>query len=194
MGTSAKPSLPLGLIPIAVTVCRVFFAAFTYGRRKQVAELKDLLTNLHEKVSNPTEDQLDQLGQLISKSQRSFKELIDSFDDVAFATSLDGTIRTVNRQVTKLLNTSYSSIVGRKFSEFVEEPKRTEMENGLVAFLEKRRWSGLVQVRLKDSPRVLYFDCVLNAILKNDEVVGVSTLRSGCDRRARERAPFHGIV
>jgi two-component system NtrC family sensor kinase len=178
----------VGLIPIALLFVAVFFAAFTYGRRKQVAELKDLLTNLHEKVSNPTEDQLDQLGQLISKSQRSFKELIDSFDDVAFATSLDGTIRTVNRQVTKLLNTSYSSIVGRKFSEFVDEPKRTEMENGLVAFLEKRRWSGLVQVRLKDSPRVLYFDCVLNAILKNDEVVGVSTLaRDVTEEREKER-------
>jgi PAS domain S-box-containing protein len=178
----------LGLIPISLLFVAIFFAAFTYGRRKQVAELKVLLHNLQEKVSNPTEDQLDQLGQLISKSQRSFKELIDSFDDVAFATSLDGTVRTVNRQVIKLLGVSYTSVVGRKFSEFVEEPKRSELEAGLIDFLEKRRWSGLVQVRLKDTARVLYFDCVLNAILKNDEVVGISTLaRDVTEEREKER-------
>jgi PAS domain S-box-containing protein len=178
----------LGLIPIAVLFVAIFFAAFTYGRRKQVAELKSLIHDLQEKTSSPTEDQLDQLGQLISKSQRSFKELIDSFDDIAFATSLDGTVRTVNRKVVELLGVSYASVVGRKFSEFVEEPKRSELEAGLVTFLEKRRWSGLVQVRLKDNARVLYFDCVLNAILKNDEVVGVSTLaRDVTEEREKER-------
>src|SRR3954451_24343620 len=50
----------LGLIPISLLFVAIFFAAFTYGRRKQVAELKGLLHNLQEKVSNPTEDQLDQ--------------------------------------------------------------------------------------------------------------------------------------
>ncbi|HEY7099594.1 MAG TPA: PAS domain S-box protein [Terriglobales bacterium] len=183
-------SLPyhLGLIPIALLFVAIFFAAFTYGRRRQVAELKDLIHNLQEKVTQPTEEQLDQLGQLISKSQRSFKELIDSFDDVAFAFSLDGTIRTVNRQVTSLLHTPYSSIVGRKLSDFVDEPKPNVAESGLVQFLEKRRWSGLVKVRLKDSPRDLYFDCVLNAIVKNDEVVGISTLaRDVTEEREKER-------
>ena len=55
---------------------------------------------------HPQIEQLDQLGQVIARSQRSFKELIDSFDDVAFATSLDGKIKTVNRRVTELLGSS----------------------------------------------------------------------------------------
>ncbi len=183
-------SLPyhLGVLPIAVLFVVIFFAAFTYGRRKQVAELKGLLQDLQDRVSTPTEEQLDQLGQVIRRSQRSFKELIDSFDDVAFAGSLDGTLRTVNRRVTELLGISYTEVVGHKIDEFLEEPGRADIEAGLARFLEKRRWSGLVRVRLKTSTRVLYFDCVLNAIVKGDEVVGVSTLaRDVTEEREKER-------
>jgi PAS domain S-box-containing protein len=183
-------SLPyhLGLLPIAVLCVAIAFAAFAYGRRKRVAELKDLLRGLQERATAPTNEQLDQLSQVIARSQRSFKELIDSFDDVAFATSLDGTVRTVNRRVTELLGIAYNEIVGRKAHEFFEEPRREDVDPGLARFLEKRRWSGLVQVRLKQSSRPLYFDCVLNAIVKNDEVVGVSALaRDVTEEREKER-------
>src|ERR1700712_2866352 len=73
-------SLPyhLGVLPVAVLCVAIFFAAFSYGRRKRMGELKELAQN---NVA-VTEAQLDQLGQTISRSQRSFKELIDSFDDI----------------------------------------------------------------------------------------------------------------
>src|SRR5207253_5428778 len=136
----------------------------------------------------PSEEQLDQLSQVIARSQRSFKELIDSFDDIAFAFSLDGTLRTVNRSVTQLLGVPYSAIVGCKLDEFIEEPSRTDLEQGLPRFIERRRWSGIVQVRLKKRSRSLFFDCVLNAIVKGDEVVGVSTLaRDVTEEREKER-------
>ncbi len=167
----------LGVLPIAVLFVAISFAAFTYGRRKQVTELRDLVRGLQDHVRTPpTDEQLDQLSQVIARSQRSFKELIDSFDDVAFAFSLDGTIRTVNRSVTQLLGIPYSAIVGCKLDEFIEQPPRSDLEQGLARFLERRRWSGMVQVKLKKSSRSLFFDCVLNAIVKGDEVVGVSTL------------------
>jgi len=70
----------------------------------------------------PSEEQLDQLSQVLARSQRSFKELIDAFDDVAFAASLDGTLRTVNRRVTQVLGLSYSEIVGHKADEFISNP------------------------------------------------------------------------
>jgi PAS domain S-box-containing protein len=183
-------SLPyhLGLISIAVLCVAIAFAGFAYGRRKRVAELKDLVRGLQERVSAPTEEQLDQLGQLIARSQRSFKELIDSFDDVAFAASLDGRLKTVNRRVTELLGISYAEAVGHKVGEFLDEPKLEDVNHSLGRFLEKRRWSGLVPVRLKSSARVLYFDCVLNAIVKGDEVVGVSALaRDVTEEREKER-------
>ena len=72
--------------------------------------------------------------------------------------------------------------------EFLDEPKREDVDRGLSRFLEKRRWSGLVPVRLKSSTRILYFDCVLNAIVKGDEVVGVSALaRDVTEEREKER-------
>jgi PAS domain S-box-containing protein len=177
----------LGLLPIALFCVAIAFAAFSYGRRKRVAELKTLVSGLQERAT-PTEAQLDQLGQVIARSQRSFKELIDSIDDVAFAMSLDGTLRTVNKRVTELMGRAYGEIVNHKLDDLLEEPKRPDVESGLSRFLEKRRWSGLVTAKIKNSPRVRYFDCVLNAIVKSDEVVGVSVLaRDVTEEREKER-------
>src|SRR5271168_927981 len=178
----------LGLLSIGLLCVAIAFAGFAYGRRKRVTELKSLVRDLQERVSTPSEQQLDQLGQLIARSQRSFKELIDSFDDVAFAISLDGTLRTVNRRMTELLNIPYTEVVGHKLDEFLDEPKREDVERGLGRFLEKHRWSGMVQVRLKSSRRTLYFDCVVNAIEKSGEVVGVSMLaRDVTEEHEKER-------
>src|SRR5262249_46553884 len=47
--------------------------------------------------------------------------------------------------------------------------------------------AGTVKVRLKNSARPLYFDCVVNAILKGDEVVGASILgRDITEQREKE--------
>ncbi len=178
----------LGLISIGVLCVAIAFAGFAYGRRKRVTELKTLVRDLQERASTPTEEQLDQLGQLIARSQRSFKELIDSFDEVAFAVSLDGTLKTVNRRMTELLGIAYTDVVGHKLDEFVEDPKREDVEHGLARFLEKRRWSGMAKVRLRAGKRTMYFDCVLNAIVKADEVVGVSALaRDVTEQLEKER-------
>ena len=178
----------LGLLSIGLLCVAIAFAGFAYGRRKRVTELKSLVRDLQERASTPTEQQLDQLGQLIARSQRSFKELIDSFDDVAFAVSLDGKLRTVNRRMAELLGIAYTEVVGHKLDEFLDEPKREDVERGLARFLEKHRWSGVVEVRLKSSRRTLYFDCVVNAIVKGDEVVGVSTLaRDVTEEHEKER-------
>jgi PAS domain S-box-containing protein len=179
----------LGAVAPGLLALSVLFAAYAYGRRREVSELKVLLKDLQDRVGvAPSEEQLDQLSEVIARSQRSFKELIDSFDDVAFAVSLDGTLRTVNRRVAQILGKPYTDIVGKKLDEFCETPARAEVERGLGRFLEKRRWAGLVEVRLKNSSRPIYLDCVLNAIVKNDEVVGASLLaRDVTDEREKER-------
>jgi PAS domain S-box-containing protein len=171
--------LPYHLGPMAVGVLAlsVLLAVYAYGRRREVVELKTLLQGLQEHVgAAPSEEQLDQLNEMIARSQRSFKELIDSIDDAACAVSLDGTLRTVNKSVSELVGLPYAAIVGHKYFEFVDEPDRTSLEAGLARFLEKRHWTGTVRVRFKNSSRPRYFDCVLNAIVKGDEVVGVSAL------------------
>jgi PAS domain S-box-containing protein len=167
----------LGPMAVGVLVLSILLAVYAYGRRREVGELKLLLQNLQEHVgAAPSEEQLDQLNEMIARSQRSFKELIDSFEDAACAVSLDGTLRTVNKSVAELLGLPYAAIVGRKFFDFVDEPTRGSVESGLPRFLEKRHWTGTVRMRLKDNTRQLYFECVLNAIVKGGEVVGVSVL------------------
>ncbi len=124
-------NIPFSLrsIPIGVLVLIVLFAVYAYGRRREVTELKGLLRGLQEHVgAAPSEEQLDQLSQVILRSQRNFKELIDSFDDPACAVSLDGTLRTVNKRVTELTGLTYTELVGGKIYDLVEEPTREDVE------------------------------------------------------------------
>jgi len=183
-------NIPFSLraIPIGVLALSILFAVYAYGRRREVSELKGLLRGLQEHVgAAPSEAQLDQLSQVILRSQRNFKELIDSLDDPACAVALDGTLRTVNRRVTELAGLPYTELVGHKIYDFLEEPAREELESGLGRFLEKRRWAGTVRIRLKNSARPLYFDCVLNGIVKGEEVVGASLLgRDVTEQREKE--------
>ncbi|MGB8579666.1 MAG: PAS domain S-box protein [Candidatus Sulfotelmatobacter sp.] len=167
----------LGPMAVGVLVLSVLLAVYAYGRRKEVGELKVLLEDLQQHVgAAPSEEQLDQLNEMIARSQRNFKELIDSIDDAACAVSLDGTLRTVNKRVSQLVGLPYTAIVGQKFFEFIEEPTRATMEAELVRFLDKRHWAGTVRLRFKNNSRPFYFDCVLNAIVKSGEVAGVSVL------------------
>jgi PAS domain S-box-containing protein len=178
----------LRAIPFGILALSILFAVYAYGRQREVGVLKDLLRGLQDHVgAAPSEEQLDQLSQVIMRSQRNFKELIDSFDDPACASSLDGTMRTVNKRITELTGLTYSELVGRKIYDLVEEPTQQDVERGLGRFLERKRWSGTVRVRLKNNARPLYFECVLNGIVKGDEVVGVSMLgRDVTEQREKE--------
>ncbi|HEY6764207.1 MAG TPA: PAS domain S-box protein [Candidatus Sulfotelmatobacter sp.] len=178
----------LRAIPIGVLALSLLFAVYAYGRRREVSDLKMLLQGLQEHVgAAPSEAQLDQLSHVLMRSQRSFKELIDSLEDAACAVSLDGTIRTVNKRVTELTGEAYTDLIGHKIYEFVEEPTRESVERGLGRFVDKKHWAGAVKVQLKSTTRPFYFDCVLNGIVKGDEVVGVSILgRDITEQREKE--------
>ncbi len=179
----------LWAIPVGLLILSILFAVYVFGRRREVGELKYLLKNLQDRAGvMPSDDQLDQLTQMIARSQRNFKELIDSLDDVAFAISLDGTLRTVNRRITEVLGVPYSDIVGHKLAEFLSADLRAESDASLSRFLEKRHWAGVVEIHLKNGSSPSYYDCVVNAIVKSDEVVGASVLaRDITEQREKER-------
>lgn len=179
----------LWAIPAGLFVLLVLFASYAFGRKREVAELKHILRGFQDRAGvAPSEEQLDQLSQMIARSQRNFKELIDSLDDVALAISLDGTLRTVNRRVTEVLGVPYSQLVGHKLEEFLAGPLHAEGTGTLARFLERRHWAGVVQVQLKNAIRPQYFDCVVNAIVKGDDVAGASVLaRDVTGHRDKER-------
>ena len=179
----------LWAIPAGLFVLSFLFATYAFGRKREVSDLKTLLRGLEERSSAaPSEEQLDQLGQLISRSQRNFKELIDSLDDAALAVSLDGTLRTVNRRVSELLGSPYSALVGHKLLDFLAAAPVTETPFDLARFLDKRTWSGVIAVQPKAAGRRLYYDCMVNAIVKGDDVTGASVLaRNITDQRDKEQ-------
>lgn len=179
----------LWAIPVGLMILSVLFAMYAFGRRREVGELKHLLKNLQDRAGvMPSDDQLDQLTQMIARSQRNFKELIDSLEDVALAISLDGTFRTVNRRVTEILGVPYTDIVGHKLLEFLASDLRAESDASLTRFLDKRHWAGVVEIHLKNGATPSYYDCVVNAIVKSDEVVGASVLaRDITEQREKER-------
>jgi PAS domain S-box-containing protein len=165
-------AIPAGLFALAV-----LFATYAFGRKREVSDLKQILKGFEGRAGvTPSEEQLDQLGQLIMRSQRNFKELIDSLDDVALAISLDGTLRTVNRRTAEILGVPYAKLVGHKLEEFLDAPPQAESPASLSRFLEKRNWSGVVEIHLKNDSRRHYYDCVLNAIVKDGDVTGASVL------------------
>ncbi len=113
----------LWAIPAGLFVLAVLFATYAFGRRREVSDLKQILKGFQNQAGvTPSEEQLDQLSQLILRSQRNFKELIDSLDDVALALSLDGTLRTLNRRTTEIFGAPYSDLVGHKLEEFLAAP------------------------------------------------------------------------
>jgi len=68
----------LGPAALGVLLLSVLLAVYAYGRRREVVELKSLLQDLQAHVgAAPSEEQLDQLSDMIARSQRNFKELID---------------------------------------------------------------------------------------------------------------------
>jgi PAS domain S-box-containing protein len=167
----------LWAIPAGLFLLAILFATYAFGRKREVSELKQILKGFQNRVGvTPSEEQLDQLGQLIIRSQRNFKELIDSLDDVALAISLDGTLRTVNRRTTEILGVPYPQLVGHRLEEFLAAPLRTETSTSLERFLDTRNWSGVVEIYHTNDSRRLYYDCVVNAIVKGNDVTGASVL------------------
>ena len=122
-------------------------------------------------------EQLDQLFSLISKSQQGYRDLIDTFEDLLFSVTNDGKILTVNRSFADLLNLSFADVVGRPLSEFFDLPEasdRLALEHWLPRFVQRRRWTGVVRARVKQTGELRYFDCVLHAIVRDDIVHGIS--------------------
>jgi len=114
------------------------------------------------------------LFDIVARSQRGFRALIDSFDWITFNVSLDGKIRVINRKFTEVAGLPFREIVDHSISEFVVEPSREEMSDALPALLEKRSWSGIVRVRWRGSEEIHFYDCTLYAAVDEARAVSVT--------------------
>jgi two-component system NtrC family sensor kinase len=181
-------------LPIGLVVLILLFAVYMWKKMREVSELRGLMRGMeHRDEEPPSEKQLDQLFAIISKSQQGFRDLIDSFDDVLLALSLDGQIRAVNRSFSDLVDAPFQEIIGRPLADFVQESSGDAaklVERAMPRFMERRTWSGIVQVRVKNQAAVLHFDCVAHAMMRDDQVHGITVLARDVSALRKNEARF----
>src|ERR1700687_1171014 len=90
-------------LPIGLVLLVVLFGLYAWKRTQEISELRGLVRGIEQRdVVPPSEKQLDQLFDVISRSQQGYRDLIDSFDDILLAISLDGQVRAANRSFADL--------------------------------------------------------------------------------------------
>ena len=181
-------------LPIGLVVLVVLFGFYAWKRTQEISELRGLVRGIEHRDSSPPSDkQLDQMFDVISRSQQGYRDLIDSFDDVLLALTLEGDIRAVNRSFADLVGAPYQQIIGRPVTDFLEEGSGDGHElirRAMPRFLERRHWTGVIQVRLKKQHSVCYFDCVAHAMTREDKVHGVTVLARDITALRKNEARF----
>src|SRR5689334_106809 len=182
------------LAPVLLVLLIALFGAYMSKKTKEISELRGLMRGMeHRDEAPPSDKQLDQLFEIISRSQQGYRDLIDSFDDVLLAVSLDGQIRAVNRSFSELVSTPFQQIIGRQLIEFVQASTgegEKLAERALPRFMERRQWTGVIQVRLKNQTSPFYFDCVAHAMMRGDKVNGITVLGRDVSALRKNEARF----
>ena len=118
--------------------------------------------------------QFEKLVALITRSQHSYRALIDNLDQALFTLSPKGEVQVANLRLAEILGVSFADLIGHSLSEFVESPSLAEVERTLPAFFKKGSWSGAVAVRLKREKEFRHFLCWFHTVLENGEVASVT--------------------
>jgi PAS domain S-box-containing protein len=181
-------------LPIGLVLLVALFGFYAWKRTQEISELRGLVRGIEQRDSAPaTGKQIDQLFAVIEKSQQGYRDLIDSFDDLLLSVTLQGELRAVNRRFADLVGLSFQQIIGRQITDFLDEATgagRLLVEAAMPHFLDRRHWTGVVQVRLKNQNSVFYFDCVAHAMVRDDQVHGVTILARDITASRKNEARF----
>jgi two-component system NtrC family sensor kinase len=192
--TLRSTSVHLEALPFGLVVLVVLLGIYVWKKTQEIAELKGMVRGLDQRDAAPPSDRaMEHLFQMISKSQQGFRDLIDSFDDILLALSLDGEIRAANRSFADFVGQSFQEIIGLPITHFVSDENATsedEIKGAMDRFIERRVWSGVVQVRLKKTGAASFFDCVAHAMVRDDKVHGLTILARDITAQRRSEARF----
>ncbi len=189
-------SLPqrLEALPVGLVALVLLFAAYVWSKTREMAELRGLVRGIEQRAAAPpSEKQLEQLFALISRSQQGYRDLIDTFEDLLVAVSLEGEIRAANRSFAHLLELPFSEFIGHRLDEFLDAPEgsgRAAALKALPQLLDRRHWSGVLRVRVRRGGAVRFFDCMLHVMVKEGEVLGLSVLARDITQQRENEARF----
>ena len=165
---------------IGLVILVPLFVIYARGRTQEISELRGVVRGIEQRDSEPpSEKQLDHLFHAISRSQQGYRDLIDSFDDVLISLTLSGEIRAANRSFSNLVGLAFQEIIGKPLSNFVEganDDASESVKRFMPAFLERRSWAEVVEVRLKGRSTIYHFDCVAHAVMRDETVHGITVM------------------
>jgi two-component system NtrC family sensor kinase len=181
-------------LPVFLVLLIILFGVYTWKKTQELSEMRGLMRGLEQHdEAGPSEKQLGQLFDIISRSQQGYRDLIDSFDDVLLALTLEGQIRAVNRSFSDLVGTPFQDIIGKPITDFLQEGTGEGPEllrRAMPRFMERRQWSGVVQVRLKSQGTLFFFDCVAHAMMRDGEIHGITVLGRDISALRKNEARF----
>src|SRR5215472_8148253 len=143
-----------------------------------------------EKAPPSSNGEAEGLFDVVARSQRGFRQLIDSFDRIAFNFSLEGQIRVINRKFADVVGLPFAEIVNHPLDEFIAEPSRGEMMRVLPQLLEARSWTGVVRVRWRKTNQARIYDCTLRAVVEEGNVTGVTGLARDISEQRESETRF----
>jgi len=96
-------------LPVGLVILIALFGMYTWKRSQEMSELRGLVKGLEQRNIQSTEDrEFDKLFAVIERSQQGYRDLIDSFDDVLLALTLEGEVRAVNRSFADLVGLAWT--------------------------------------------------------------------------------------
>jgi PAS domain S-box-containing protein len=188
-------SLPwtLDALPVGLVLLVSLFGAYAISRWREIAQARGMARDLSHQTQSPGVEQVQKLFQLVQRSQRGYRDLIDTFDDLLLSLSLEGRIVAANRSFADLIGRSFHDFVGQSLDHFVEMADGTslaEMRRELPRLIEQRQWSGVLRVRLKHEASPRYFQCAIHAMAREGTEQGLSILARDITKERETEARF----
>ena len=159
----------LDALPFGLVLLVSLFGAYAISRWREMAQLRGLVHDLSHQPQSPAAGQVEKLFEIVQRSQRGYRDLIDTFDDFLLSLSLQGEILAVNRSFAELLGRPFSEVVGHRLDEFVELADNAGLASllrELISLLERRQRSGVLRIRLKHETSSRYFQCTTHAVIR----------------------------
>lgn len=186
----------LDALPFGLVLLVSLFGAYAISRWREMAQLRGLVHNLSHQAQSPAAGQVEKLFEIVQRSQRGYRDLIDTFDDFLLSLSLEGEILAANRSFAELLGRPFSEVVGHRLDEFVElaEPSGdASLQRELLSLLERRQRSGVLRIRMKHETSARYFQCTTHALIREGAQQGVCILARDITTERESEARFKDL-
>lgn len=186
----------LDALPVGLVLLVSLFGAYAISRWREIAQLRGLVHDLSHQAEPSADGQIEKLFEIVQRSQRGFRDLIDTFDDVLLSLSLRGEILATNRSFADLLGRPFHQVVGRRLDEFVELGDNAglgSLSRELASLLERHQRTDVLRIRLKHESNWRYFHCTTHTLVRERVPNGVCILARDITRERESEARFKDL-